>query len=192
MAIHEIHFGGGILQRGFWLYVWEVTGEGHTPLYYVGRTGDSSSTNAQSPFNRMGQHLGFAKNSNMLRRHLEVNGTDPESCVFRLIALGPIEQEARTPGRRAHDQRRDVVAAMEKALAELLASAGLKVMNTVKSRKPLDEARFAQVRAAFARVFPQLAPAGAAATKSGRGPAVLRPAPDAERLGGSRSCRKVK
>ena len=192
MAIHEIHFGGGILQRGFWLYVWEVTGEGHGPLYYVGRTGDSSSTNAQSPFNRMGQHLGFAKNSNMLRRHLEGNDADPESCVFRLIALGPIEQEARAPGRRAHDERRDVVAAMEKALADLLALAGLKVMNTVKSRKPLDKARFAQVRAAFARALPQLAPASVAATKSGRGPAVLRTGSDAEHLGGSRSGRKVK
>ena len=89
----------------------------------------------------MGQHLGFAKNSNMLRRHLMQHGVVPESCAFRLIALGPIEQEARTPGRREHDQRRDLVAAMEKALAELLASSGLKVMNRVVSRKPLDEAR---------------------------------------------------
>ena len=70
-------------------------------------------------------------------------------------------------------------------------ASGLKVMNTVKSRKPLDEARFAQVRAAFARALPQLAPAGAGATQSGRGPAVLRPGPDAERLGDSRSRRKV-
>ena len=74
---------------------------------------------------------------------------------------GPIEQEATTPGRREHDQRRDLVAAMEKALAELLASSGLKVMNRVVSRKPLDEARFAQVRAAFAKAFPQLAAATA-------------------------------
>ena len=105
----------------------------------------------------MGQHLGFAKNSNMLRRHLAQHGAVPESCAFRLIALGPIEQEARAPGRREHDERRDAVAAMEKALAELLASAGLKVMNRVVSRKPLDEARLAQVRAAFAGAFPQLA-----------------------------------
>jgi hypothetical protein len=192
LAIHEIHFGGDILQRGFWLYVWEVTGEGHVPLYYVGRTGDSSSTNAQSPFNRMGQHLGFAENSNMLRRHLAKNGVIPELCFFRLIAVGPIEREPKSGSRREYDRRRDVVAAMEKALAELLASAGLKVMNTVKSRKPLDEARLAQVRAAFARALPQLAPAGVGATQSGRGPAVLRPGPDFERLGGPRSRRKVK
>lgn len=156
LAVHEVRFEGGVLQRGFWLYVWEVTPAHRAPLYYVGRTGDSSSTNAQSPFNRMGQHLGFAKNSNMLRRHLTLHGAVPESCGFRLIALGPIEQEARTPGRREHDERRDEVAAMEKALAELLASSGLEVMNRVASRKPLDEARFAQVRAAFARAFPQL------------------------------------
>lgn len=61
LAVHEIRFEGGILQRGFWLYVWKVTPADQAPLYYVGRTGDSSSTNAQSPFNRMGQHLGFAR-----------------------------------------------------------------------------------------------------------------------------------
>lgn len=161
--LYEVRFGGGILQRGFWLYVWEITPPEGSALYYVGRTGDSSSTNAQSPFNRMGQHLGFAKNSSMLRQHLARHGAVPESCEFRLIALGPIEQEARSFGRRDHDERRDLVAAMEKALAELLASVGLKVMNRVLSSKPLDEARFTQVRTAFAGAFPQLAgakPAG--------------------------------
>jgi hypothetical protein len=86
--LSEVRFDGGVLQRGFWLYVWEVMPPDETPLYYVGRTGDSSSINAQSPFNRMGQHLGFAKNSNMLRGHLGRHGVDPERCVFRLVALG--------------------------------------------------------------------------------------------------------
>jgi hypothetical protein len=84
LSIDEVRFGGGSLQRGFWLYSWEVTADGHLPMYYVGRIGDSSSTNAQSPFNRMGQHLGFAENSNMLRRHLIANGAVPEQSVFRL------------------------------------------------------------------------------------------------------------
>jgi hypothetical protein len=57
---------------------------------------------------------------------------------------------------------------MEKALAELLTSLGLNVMNSVKSRKPLDEVRFAQVRAAFAGAFPQLAAAGPAIKESPR------------------------
>jgi hypothetical protein len=90
---------------------------------------------AESPFNRMGQHHGFADNSHMLRRHLMQHGAVPESCAFRLIALGPIEQEAITPGRE-HDQRRGQIAAMEEALAELPAASGLEVMNRRVSRKP--------------------------------------------------------
>lgn len=57
-----VEFDGAFLQRGFWLYVWRVIAPNSTEVLYVGRTGDSSSPNAQSPFNRMGQHLGFQKN----------------------------------------------------------------------------------------------------------------------------------
>jgi hypothetical protein len=44
--LHELSFGGGLLERGFWLYVWEISPPQGPALYYVGRTGDSSSTNA--------------------------------------------------------------------------------------------------------------------------------------------------
>ena len=192
LAIHEIHFGGDILQRGFWLYVWEVTGEGHAPLYYVGRTGDSSSTNAQSPFNRMGQHLGFAENSNMLRRHLVKNRVVPESCFFRLIAVGPIEREPKSHSRREYDRRRDVVAAMEKALADLLTSWGFNVMNSVKCRKPLDEARFAEVRAAFAGALPQLAAAGPVIEEAPRAPSPRGAGSGTWRQGNRQDPRKLK
>ncbi len=155
-VLHTVTFSGGILQRGFWLYVWKISPPDGLALYYVGRTGDSSSTNAQSPFNRMGQHLGFAHNSNMLRRHLLEHGVDPERCAFQLVALGPLEEESQAEARHEHDERRDQVAAMEKALAEALTAAGCKVMNIVNSRKPLDATRFAAVRAAFARALPAL------------------------------------
>ena len=155
--VHELVFDGALLTRGFWLYVWEIERPNGPNLYYVGRTGDSSSTNAQSPFNRMGQHLGFAQNSNMLRRHLGKFSAEPEQCSFRLVALGPLEAESKAESRREHDERRDVVAAMEKALAELMAKAGCVVMNDVVSRKPLDAMRFASVRTAFSRAFPILA-----------------------------------
>ncbi|MEX2205250.1 MAG: hypothetical protein WEF50_03375 [Myxococcota bacterium] len=162
LALHEFRFDGSILQRGFWLYVWEITPPGRPVLYYVGRTGDSSSTNAQSPFNRMGQHLGFDVASNTLRRHLEGRGVAPEVCAFRLVALGPLEPESRAAGRAEHDERRDGLAAMEKALAGALASSGCEVMNRVASRKALDDVRFAQVWAAIVKAFPQLsAPGGA-------------------------------
>lgn len=146
---------------GVWSETWR---EIWVPRYCIGRTGDSSFTSAQSPFNRMGQHFGFAKNSTTLRRHLVQYGAVPESSAFRLIALGPIEPVARTPDRREHDQRRDSVTAMKQALAKRLASTGLKVINRVVSRRPLDKARFMQVWAAFAKAFPQLATVAASNT----------------------------
>jgi hypothetical protein len=155
--VQELAFTGAILRRGFWLYVWEITPPVGTKLYYVGRTGDSSSTNAQSPFNRMGQHLGFASNSNMLRRHLLKLGFEPEQCSFRLVALGPLAPESKGQARLEHDRRRDAVAAMEKALAQAMTAAGYEVMNKVDSRKALDAERFGEVRAGFAKAFPMLA-----------------------------------
>lgn len=155
-ALHELRFDGGILERGFWLYVWEVERPQGQPLYYVGRTGDSSSTNAQSPFNRMGQHLGFAPTSSMLRRHLTSHGVKPEQCAFRLVAVGPLEAESTAAGRAEHDERRDILAAMERALAEAMDAAGYSVMNSVTSRSTLDAERFAEVCATFARAFPKL------------------------------------
>ncbi len=151
----EVRFDGALLRRGFWLYVWEITPPGGAAIYYVGRTGDSSSTNAQSPFNRMGQHLGFGK-SNMLRRHLARSGVEPAACAFRLVALGPLEAESTGDDRHEHDERRDRMATMERALAELMVEAGCRVLNHVHSRKQLDAARFSRVREAFVTAFPQL------------------------------------
>ena len=151
---HEFKFHGGLLQRGFWLYVWEITLPDGATLHYVGRTGDNSSVNAQSPFARMGQHLGFAKSSNMLRRHLQKHHGSPDGCVFHLVAHGPILEEAND--REGHDERRDIVAAMEKALAEDMTAAGYAVMNTVRCRKSLDGILYAHIRAAFSAQFPAL------------------------------------
>ena len=51
-TLQSLSFSGELLQRGFWLYVWEVTAADGRTVHYVGRTGDSSSPNAQSPFTR--------------------------------------------------------------------------------------------------------------------------------------------
>jgi hypothetical protein len=152
-ATEELVFSGRLLKRGFWLYVWEIS----TPdsmLYYVGRTGDSSSPNAQSPFNRMSQHLGFNERSNVLRRRLGAQGIDPEKCKFRLIAHGPILSEA--TAFEEHTIPRNITAALEKALAVALADAGYNVINTVHCRIPLDENFFSKVRSAFSAEFPKL------------------------------------
>ena len=151
---HELNINGELLQRGFWLYVWEIKTPKQTHLYYVGRTGDSSSINAQSPFNRMGQHLGVNNKGNVLRRHLESKKIDPETCLFRLIAHGPILKE--TKNKDEHRKRRDSIAAMEKALADEMTAAGYNVINTVNCRRTLDAKKFASVRASFALQFKKL------------------------------------
>lgn len=151
-----VEFDGGFLERGFWLYAWEVVVPGGATILYVGRTGDSSSANAQSPFHRMGQHLGRAVNSSMLRNHLAGRDVEPEDCTFRLIAHGPVLPEGPTGDMADHKLRRDLVAGIEKRLAEDLKAAGYDVVNTVASTKPLDEDVYAEVRAAFAAHFPRL------------------------------------
>ena len=152
---HELTFNGGLLERGFWLYVWEITTPQDTHLYYVGRTGDSSSIKAQSPFNRMGQHLGFNKHANPLRRYLNAEDVDPERCLFRLVTYGPILEEAATL--EEHRQRRDRIGAIEKALAAAMVAAGYQVLNRVNCRIDVDPQLFAPVLAGFAGRFPKLA-----------------------------------
>jgi hypothetical protein len=152
--VRSLSFDGDLLKRGFWLYVWEISTPEKTKVYYIGRTGDSSSNYAQSPFNRMGQHLGFNKHNNVLRRHLEAKNIIPEKCEFRLVAYGPILKEAKGP--EEHSKPRDITAALEKALSDALKEAGYEVLNTVNCRKKLDINLWTKVHKAFAVHFPRL------------------------------------
>lgn len=153
-STHRLMLPGAMIERGFWLYVWRIAspiGE----LLYVGRTGDSSSINAAAPFARMCQHLGTNKHQNPVRRHLEGRLVSPETCTaFDLIAHGPIFEEAQDWA--THRERRDVVAALEKALADTLARSGYNVLNEVKDRHDLDVRRWAEVRDEFVAYFPRL------------------------------------
>ncbi|WP_374571954.1 hypothetical protein [Phenylobacterium sp.] len=151
-----------MLRRGFWLYVWRVEAP-RGDLLYVGRTGDNSSPHASAPYTRMGQHLGSAANQNALRRHLEARGVALEACTFHLVGHGPLYDEVAKTGENtrevlmaAHKPLRDLVGAMEKALADDLAEAGYAVLNTVNCKWPLDPVLWAPVRAAFAEHFPNL------------------------------------
>lgn len=151
---HTLTLPAAMLERGFWLYVWRVVApEGE--YLYVGRTGDASSPYATPPYQRMGQHLGHQKTQNALRKYLERKGITPERCkAFHLIAHGPLYPQAKDMEK--HKAPRDIVAALEKALAEALKAAGYEVMNTVHCRKPVDAEMFSDVRAAFAAHFPAL------------------------------------
>jgi hypothetical protein len=145
-----------MLSRGFWLYVWIIEASDGQVVHYVGRTGDSSSLNAQSPFARMSLHLGSNKSANQLRKHLARVEIVPEACKrFELVSYGPILPEAK--GKMEHRERRDAVAALEKALCDDLDEAGYRVMNSVKCKKDRDAALWSEVRNAFASRFDRLA-----------------------------------
>jgi hypothetical protein len=158
--LHDLRFDGAILQRGFWLYIWQVTdGTGHA-RYYVGRTGDSSSMNAQSPFARISQHLGTGKHTSQLRGHLRRHGVEIGTSTFDLITYGPIFTEGQTM--EEHRALRDRVAVLERELCDAMKAAGYDVLNTVKCRMSDDDGKdlWGDVRAAFAERLPGLKGAG--------------------------------
>ncbi len=144
LEVHGLAFSGRLLQRGFWIYVWRITTPQEECLY-VGRTGDSSSPNAASPFGRMGQHLDFRENAkgNAMMRHLRARGLDPTRCNFQVAAVGPIFPEQQT--RNDHDPYRDRVAALECALAKRLKKWGHDVLGSHASLKKLDHDLFEKV-----------------------------------------------
>jgi hypothetical protein len=154
LSLRRLTFDGGLLTRGFWLYVCEITRPDSSRVYYVGRTGDTSSQNPQSPFNRMSQHLGSNKNSMALRKSLTAQNINPDECSFRLVAYGPLLKEAEAS--EPYTTLMGIMAALEKALADAMCEAGYKVINRVACRKPAQPERFVSVRAAFAAEFPAL------------------------------------
>jgi hypothetical protein len=124
---HAISFDGQLLKRGFWLYVWRI-GHGSRTVFYVGRTGDTSSENAASPFNRLSQHLSLRKNSkgNALARNLAVCGMNPEECRFEFFALGHLYPETKSVD--VHKELRDLMMAAERFAADWLRERGKEVL----------------------------------------------------------------
>lgn len=171
-SIYELDLPGGMTERGFWLYVWEVKTEAGEVLY-VGRTGDNSSPYASSVYRRMGQHLGDADNTNALLRHLEERFKKREIHSyerFRMFSYGPIFPEVdRNPefayrvaphwqsALDLHIPYRDRTAALERKLAQELRAADYDVLNVVNSNAPLIEADWPPVREAFVKHFSRLA-----------------------------------
>ncbi len=154
-SLHQLAFNGALLSRGFWLYIWEITTKVGSKVHYVGRTGDSSSLNAQSPFARVSQHLGRNARSNALRRNLENRKLVAEECrEFRLFACGPIFPETRN--KLKHEQWRDILAGLEKALADAMQAAGYDMLNEVKCRKTVDSELWGTVVAVLQQQFPRL------------------------------------
>lgn len=148
MALHQVSFPEEILERGFWLYVWHIVC-GKDGFYYVGRTGDSSSQFASSPFSRLGQHLDLrpSAKANTLLKHVREKKLDPLKCTFVLHAYGPLfpEQESL----ELHRKYRDQIAPLESVLADLLKSKGFPVVGRHGKSKAATE----KLRLEIERVF---------------------------------------
>jgi hypothetical protein len=139
LRCHTFGFDGRLLERGFWLYVWRIRCNGKN-VAYVGRTGDSSSFNAASPFSRASQHLELrpGARANALVRNLRAAGMEPSACVYRFYGVGPIFAEAADGPE--HISVRDKMAAVESAVANELRRRGHTVLGSHACRKPLDAA----------------------------------------------------
>lgn len=136
LKTYAMKFDGALLKRGFWLYVWEIKGDS-THHLYVGRTGDSSSPNAQSPFNRIGQHLNPLPNAkgNALGRQLHRAGVHTDNSTFEMLAIGPIYPEQENW--EAHVPFRNQMAVLERAAADYLKEKGYQVLgNHPKAGEP--------------------------------------------------------
>lgn len=152
MTLHRVSFSGAILERGFWLYVWRISCDS-MEFYYVGRTGDSSSRFASSPFSRLGQHLDIrpSAKANTLLRHVRSQGLNPLDCTFELQAYGPLFPEQ--PSLDLHRNYRDQIAPLETFLAELIKEMGFKVIGVHgKSRSASLELR-QEVERVFREAF---------------------------------------
>ena len=140
-----MRFDGAMLRRGFWLYVWRVS-QGEKSVYYVGRTGDSSSVNAASPFSRVSRHLDIRDNAkgNTLLKRLRESGFVPDKCSYEMVAVGPIFKEQEDLA--GHREKRDKVAALESALAKHLRETGRDVLGVHPRAVKYDKKLFRRVR----------------------------------------------
>lgn len=152
---YSMKFDGNLLRRGFWLYIWRITDKASDHLY-VGRTGDSSSPYASSPFKRIGQDLDPNPNAkgNALGKQLRRAGVICEDCLFEMVAVGPIFDEQETF--QQHKQFRDATAALERAVADWLRERGYNVLGTHPRTGPLDKERLRAVIDHIEAKFPAL------------------------------------
>lgn len=130
MNDYSIKIPGSLIERGFWLYVWKIVRKGESTLWYVGRTGDSSSGKAQSPLNRVGQHLNQSEGSrsNALTKQLSKEGISAKECDFEYHAIGPIY--ANTDDQDEFRVRRDKIATLERWTADWFLARGFRVLGT--------------------------------------------------------------
>src|SRR5271169_615946 len=128
--LHHVAFPPQILPLGFWLYISTIGLRSGADAYYVGMTGDTGSSVAQSPFSRAAAHLGSNTKNNTLSRYLQKRGFKPDECAaLDFFTCGPLYQSTVPSDPEAYRAMRGKVAALEKKLYLTLESHGLELLN---------------------------------------------------------------
>lgn len=167
--MHKTSISGEVAkvsERGFWLYVWRVHLASGKECLYVGRTGDSSSPYAASPYKRIGQHLQKEGKANALYRRLIDKKIKLADCKsHEIFSYGPIYPEIGcTKGQNKKEQfekhkpYRDIIAVLEKNLCDSL-SENYCVLNEVKLKNENNEDaknQWPKIKKAFSTHFPKI------------------------------------
>jgi len=127
MKISRMSFDGAILARGYWIYAIMICHKSGKHLY-IGRTGDNSSKNAGSPFQRITNHLNLLPSApkNTIKRFIKQKDYRPADCQFRLLAVGPLFREQKDY--KSHKPIRNKMTALEKSVADYFDSNGYDVI----------------------------------------------------------------
>jgi len=130
-------FDGALLERGYWIYTILIYHRSGKKYLYIGRTGDNSSKNAGSPFQRVANHLNLLPSApmNAIKRLIEQNEYKPSECQFRLIAVGPLFPERKD---ESHWPIRNKMTALEKSVADHFRSKGYDVIGGHKDNDAKD------------------------------------------------------
>ncbi len=145
LETQTMSFHGAVLKRGFWLYTWKIKSR-KQQYFYVGRTGDNSSSNASSPFSRVGMHLDIRPNAtaNCIVRLLREQNIDPEKCEYEMFAIGPLFPEQNSFEK--HKPYRNMVGLLEAELAYFLKENKCHVLGTHPRRGKYDKTLFSVIK----------------------------------------------
>jgi hypothetical protein len=151
VVLHEFQWPA--VEARVWLYIWRIDRPNSRHLC-VGRTGDSSSPHASSPFKRIGEHLDVRPGAkgNALGKQLRQAGLDSQDCTFEMVAFGPIFPEQ--PTFEKHVPFRDKMAALERAVADELRRRGYTVLGTHPRVGVSDVSLFDAIREVLDSKFP--------------------------------------
>ena len=145
MKISRMSFDGTLLGRGYWIYAIIIYYKSNEMYLYIGRTGDNSSANAGSPFQRVMDHFNLRQSvpMNTIKDLIKKNEHEFSNIYFRLLAVGPLSPEQKDY--ESHKPIRNKMTALEKYVADYFVSKGYNVIGKHDDNEAKDQELNAKV-----------------------------------------------